>query len=266
MARKKSPATQEAAAAPDAQANGPPPSPLPNLNPTSAAEGQQRLAHILSGNAEAELAQAHAQADTEMLHKIQKAKDEVRAKQATYEESKKETAGYKKEMEVSVEKLMRLIEISQEETPLFDGINQAKPAVDLDNDDSWKDTPLSEVFVGLPSGLQKKVADAELVTMNDLTEFLKHKRMTDIKGIGEHNGKRLEEELEAFWERRKQAPPPSSPVLDNASQENQPQTESGPQQAHAEPLEESEEEATARIKNRGGHPAGEEGANAAEAH
>jgi hypothetical protein len=145
--------------------------------------------------------------EANILHKIQEYAEVVRDKEAVYERSKKETSRFKKDWEAAVATLMKLIEQSNEDTPLFDGIDVARPVVDLDTDEAWKDEPLENVFGELPKGLQKKIAEAELKTMGDITEYVKHKRLIDIPGVGETSATRIEEALEAFWERRKNAAP-----------------------------------------------------------
>ena len=199
MAKKKDALKDQLESAPPAEptkTNGPPEntSPPPATSSPAPADAPAETAAGASFNA-----------DTEMLHKIQKAKDVVREKESVYKASKEETAGHKKSMEVAIQQLMRLIEISEEESPLFDGINQAKPPGDLDVDESWKDTLLTDALPGLRATIYEKFSEAQLKTLGELTEFLKHKRLIDIPGIGETKAKLIEDALEAFWQRRKQA-------------------------------------------------------------
>jgi hypothetical protein len=143
---------------------------------------------------------------TEMLNRIRALKDEVRVDFTNFQLAKKEASDLKKEWETSVEKLLKLIDLSQEGSPLFDGIQtDDKGQANLETDDSWKDVRLSEIFAGLPPGLQQKVEDASLLTLSEITEWCKHKRLTDIPGVGQANATKLEEAIDAFWARRKEA-------------------------------------------------------------
>jgi hypothetical protein len=143
---------------------------------------------------------------TEMLNRIRKQKDVVRAAQAEFHVAKDEASQLRKVMDHEQEKLFKLVELSQEPAPLFDGVQtDDKGQADLDTDDSWKDVKLEEVFAGLTAVLRQKVTDAALVTMNDITEWCKAKKLTDIPGVGEGNAKKLENAIDEFWQRRKEA-------------------------------------------------------------
>lgn len=138
--------------------------------------------------------------DHEMLRRIRVLEREVTQLEEEWEASKKETAECKKSFDEAVKRLLQLIRQSEDDAPLF-----AKATVgSLDDDESWKDARLEEVFAGLPPPLRTKVLDQALLTMNDLTEFLKHKRLTDIPGVGEASAERIQDSLDGFWKRRKE--------------------------------------------------------------
>jgi hypothetical protein len=143
---------------------------------------------------------------TEMLNRVRALKTQVRAQKSEYALAKAHASELKKEFESSVEKLLKLIELSEQGAPLFDGIkNDDKGEANLEADDSWKEVKLAEVFVALPSGLRQKVEDASLVTLHELTEFCKSQALTDIPGVGQANADKLDQALQEFWQRRKEA-------------------------------------------------------------
>jgi hypothetical protein len=146
----------------------------------------------------------------ENLARIRAMQHKVRLKEAELERAKGEHKLVKQQLELERGKLAKLIEVTEagHVDPLFAETDDVSPAQavpkDLDEDDSWKDVLLSEVFSGLPKGLQQKVLDGGLVTLNDVTEHCKHKRLTDILGVGQANADKLQAAMDDFWQRRKE--------------------------------------------------------------
>lgn len=82
--------------------------------------------------------------------------------------------------------------------------DQDAAAIDAsqDDDDSWKDVPLSELN-GIPDGVLNKLYAAQIATVGDLAAWSTDSALTDIAGIGQAKAETIEQALEKFWASRK---------------------------------------------------------------
>jgi hypothetical protein len=81
-----------------------------------------------------------------------------------------------------------------------------EPVAAVEGDD-WRDVPLSDVLSGyVTQTVADKLADAEIKTVGELSDYLKKCKLTDIAGIGNAKAEAIERALERFWEVRSAGP------------------------------------------------------------
>lgn len=130
--------------------------------------------------------------------------------ESEWESAKEEASDCKKAFEAAVERLRKAIRSANEQLPLFDAAKQpaaapvdAGKAAEPVEDESWKLVPLTDVLYGLPAKKVQILADAELVTLGQLTDFQAAKGGFDwgIKGIGSEWRTKIEDAVISWLEK-----------------------------------------------------------------
>lgn len=133
--------------------------------------------------------------------KLKELREKQREQMARVEELKQETKEAKAVLELTNARIGQAIdEIDQPD--LFDQAAADEP-------DGWQDVPLSEALAGVPASVIEALAEANLTTVGELADWIaadggRH-RLTDIKGIGEAKAEQIQQALEAFWVRWREA-------------------------------------------------------------
>lgn len=202
-----------------------------DVGPDPLAEANQKIRELLAELDEARQDAARGELSAEALERIAEAEEEVAEAEREYEASKKTASAKKKQWETAVAQLQRVIRSENEQLPLFDRgvkksstipvaavpapepppVKPAKPA----EDESWKQVLISALSTPdgapLPQGIRDALAEVEILTMGDLSDWTapkpkgKGKRLTDIPGIGEGKAARIEEAALHFWGQRQVA-------------------------------------------------------------
>lgn len=112
----------------------------------------------------------------------------------------------KKRLEALHEAFEKYLTEATEEMPLFEP--PAKPAAAAtspgEDDLSWRPVPLAEL--GLAPGMLKKLEEAEIVTIGQLSDFVQAgSDLTDIQGIGETKAEAIRNSLTTYWRQRNEA-------------------------------------------------------------
>jgi hypothetical protein len=109
--------------------------------------------------------------------------------------------------EAAIATLRTAIRECKEPTPLFDQAAGAKPAIrEVDpSDESWREVRLEHALQGCTMHVIGKLQDTQLFTVGDLSNWINadggRHRLVDIPGVGEGVATKIEEALDAFWER-----------------------------------------------------------------
>lgn len=129
--------------------------------------------------------------------KISELEADCQEDEAEWVSAKEAASEAKKAFDASVERLRKAIRAANEPLPLFDGkavklapsaaANPSEsPNSSSTEDESWRAVPLSEVLMDLPPKKVQILADAELTTLGQLTDFqaAKSTYAWDLKGVG----------------------------------------------------------------------------------
>ena len=152
----------------------------------------------------------------EVFNRVAKIEDQCRKAKADVEKKRQDLKSSKEIASGLVADLHNAIwEAAHPEAfPLYHAsANGTAPQEHLPSDESWKSVKLRDAFVdndGKPEvseGLFKKLEDAQLFTLGELTNFTAadggRKRITDIPGVGPGAAEKIEEACTRFWARQK---------------------------------------------------------------
>lgn len=148
-----------------------------------------------------------AQAPGSPWQKVIEAREAVAVADEEVEDAKEVLKLAKARHEAAVTRVMRLIDEARvpPERTLFDDEpnfrSEPTPSSESQTDDSWRIVSLNEVLAELPEGIRASLREADLTTMGQLADFTEDNPLTDLAGIGPTKAEKIEQALEAFWER-----------------------------------------------------------------
>ena len=132
---------------------------------------------------------------------------ECLAAEREYEAAKEDAKEAKDYWEVNLKSLTKYIQSVDHPLPLEKvwsqpSVNGEATAAQQAQDESWRDTPLSVVLAGLPAKKLEILADAEIITLGQLTDFqaAKGTYAWDLKGIGPEWRTKIEDAFVKWFE------------------------------------------------------------------
>lgn len=133
---------------------------------------------------------------------------ECLAAEREYEAAKEDAKEAKDYWDTKLTSLTKYIQSVDQPLPLEKvwsqpSANGEATAAQQAQDESWRDTPLSVVLAGLPAKKLEILADAEIVTLGQLTDFqaAKGTYAWDLKGVGPEWRTKIEDAVVKWFER-----------------------------------------------------------------
>lgn len=241
--------TPPAPAAVDVPTPPAPPEPAAPVDPasSSADEPADLTPADLDADVDAEVAVTQ---DEDLDEQITEAKLEVGDLTLAEKEAAASHAIAKKQLAAAVAQLQNLVfqrrglrngddgDESQGDADAEGAGQETEPGeAPADNDESWRDVPVSVLRLSAP--ISAALLEANLGTIGALSVFLESKSLRDIRKVGEKKAELIQDALEKFWPRWRdgkiKAPAKSAPALPPTAAPT-PKPAAAPVAAHVPPV------------------------------
>lgn len=153
----------------------------------------------LDDGGEIELDEATLLDKSRQLDEIRIANVEVKKARDAYESAKRVATSRKADWEESVERLSSLIDVGDEDMPLFDRKPGAAP-VSVESDMNGAEGVRLATVKGFPEGVARALEEqVDITTVGQLATFSKTKDLTLLKGVGPAKADAASDAMAAFW-------------------------------------------------------------------
>lgn len=148
--------------------------------------------------------------DPRAIAKIFSLEEQCSKAELVYLSAKNSTKEAKEMLESKVVELRQAIKQLKErdDAPLFNGVKDGggEKGQPPSLDESWRDVPLTEALIGVSASMISKLHDASLRTVGELANYTSagggNHPLSGIPGIGEGKAEKIQDAMDAFWERR----------------------------------------------------------------